>query len=372
MSLISDALKTAQRERGRQRAGEPPQMIDGFFPYVATAPKRDRSRVGLVVAVSLASVALIAVVLWVALPRSGDTPVGSPTTAARPLAEAPLNRDTAARSTADSQVAEAGDPLPGTDSRQSSSIVSVDPRRTTTPDRNVARQAPAPIVTAAPPAASRGESLSRGADVPMVAPPASSRAGSTAAERVDYEAQATVLFNAGDLVGARDRFLLATRNAPTARAWTNYGVTLQRLGDLGGASAAYQSALGIDANYLEAWLYQGRLAVQLGDVAKAIPLFQRALAINPRHAEVNVELARLEWEARNWSESRRFAAEAVRSDPANPYGHWYLAVSADQLRDLETARREYTAYLQTVGSAEREQSRFVGWARQRLAEIRDK
>ena len=187
--------------------------------------------------------------------------------------------------------------------------------------------------------------------------------------RIDYEAQATVLFNAGDLSGAREKFLLATRYAPTARAWTNYGVTLQRLGDNVGAAAAYQSAIGIDANYLEAWLYQGRLAADLGDVAKATPLFHRALAINPRHADVNVELARLAYDARNWTEARRFAEEAARSQPSNARAHWYVAVASDALKDVDATIRAYTAYLQTVVN-ERDQAQFVGWARQRLAELK--
>lgn len=190
--------------------------------------------------------------------------------------------------------------------------------------------------------------------------------------RVDYEAEATALFNAGDLAGARDRFQLATRFAPTARAWTNYGVTLQRLGDFAGAASAYQAAIGVDANYLEAWLYQGRLAADRGDIANAVPLFQRARAINPRSAEVNVELARLEYDSGNFTEAKRFAEEAARSDPANTRANWYIGVASDTLKDAASAIRGFTAYLQYIGAAERDQAQFVGWARQRLAALRGK
>jgi tetratricopeptide (TPR) repeat protein len=189
----------------------------------------------------------------------------------------------------------------------------------------------------------------------------------TATSRIDYEAQATAAFNAGDLLAAREKFMLATRYAPTARAWTNYGVTLQRLGDNAGAAAAYQSAIGIDANYLEAWLYQGRLASDLGDIGRAIPLFHRARAINPRNADVNIELARLQYDAKNWSDARRFAEDAMRGDPTNARGHWYFAVASDQLKDTEDAIRGYSGYLQTVGAADREQAQFVGYARERVA-----
>jgi cytochrome c-type biogenesis protein CcmH/NrfG len=85
-----------------------------------------------------------------------------------------------------------------------------------------------------------------------------------------------------------------------------------------------------------------------------------------------VELARLESEAQNWSETRRFSEDAVRADPSNARAHWYLAIATDQLKDFEVAAREYAAYLQTVGAAERDQARFVGYARQRLTDLKGK
>jgi Flp pilus assembly protein TadD len=234
-------------------------------------------------------------------------------------------------------------------------------RPTASDVRSVTRQ---PVTNASSP-----DRVLVGAPESTPAAPVTAPAPAPVQSRVDYEAQATAAFNAGDLSGARDKFQLATRFAPTARAWTNYGVTLQRLGDNAGASAAYQSAIGIDANYLEAWLYQGRLVAALGDIGRAIPLFQRARSINPRNADVNIELARLEYDARNFTEARRFAEEAARADQSNYRGHWYLAVASDQLKDGETALRAYTAYLRTVGDDEREQAQFVGFARQRVAAL---
>jgi tetratricopeptide (TPR) repeat protein len=274
------------------------------------------------------------------------------------VAQAPIVTDTAAVVAADPTVAsppEVTAPAPENVSRGSTA------RRAPTSGNRAVGPMPAARVQSSP------------VDSAVTAK-AVQRAPSLSADpaRVDYEAQATALFNAGDLVAAREKFQLATRYSPTARAWTNYGVTLQKLGDNGGAAAAYQSAIGIDANYLEAWLYQGRLAVSLNDVARAIPMFQRARAINPRHSDVNVELARLENDAKNWTESRRFAEDAVRGDPSNARAHWYLAISTDQLQDFEVAVREYAAYLQTVGAAERDQAQFVGYARQRLVQLRGK
>lgn len=361
MSLISDALKTAQRERtGRaQSARDPQPLIDGFFPYVSTAPSRRRGKSGLIIALSGLAVVLLAAagwVMWPTLTKSGPASKPAPIVLPPRVATTgtPPSTDTAAVAATEREVV-AADPVdPSTENRQAPA-----PRQSSgAGTRAVTRSAVPAVVSADSVIVRRDQSIPR---APVV------RAEPI---RVDYEAQAALAFNAGDLTSAREKFMLATRSAPTARVWTNYGVTLQRLGDLSGASAAYQSAIGIDPNYLEAWLYQGRLAVQQGDVARAIPLFQRARAINPRHSDVNVELARLESEAKNWSQTRRFAEDAVRADPSNARAQWYLAVSSDELKDVDVAIRAYAAYLQTVGGAEREQAEFVGWARTRLAQLR--
>lgn len=370
MSLISDALKTAQRERsGQAQAAKGQQpLIDGFFPYVSSTPPRSGSRLVPILAISGGAVVLLSVVGWLTLSTftKSSSKTQPPIILPPPsVAQAPVARDSVvarapeAQTTPEVETAAANSAAAGNGTRAADA-----PRRTSAPDSRI------PVRTAEVRSSRTDTTVVPTREVVSTAP--SPVRADPATSRVDYESQATALFNAGDLTGARDRFLLATRFAPTARAWTNYGVTLQKLGDFGGASAAYQSAIGVDANYLEAWLYQGRLAVELGDVAKAIPMFQRARAINPRHADVNVELARLESEAKNWTETRRFAAEAVRADPSNARAHWYLAVATDQLKDFEVAVREYAAYLQTVGAAEREQAQFVGWARQRLVELRGK
>lgn len=368
MSLIDDALKTAQRERAAsaQSAGNPSPLIDGFFPYVASSPKRERSKATPLLILTAVAFVLIGAGGWFVFK------VFNPSTATVPPAQqtagsgrsVPLPEKPGASAPAPRIIAESP---PAVDSTVSSRPVASDQ-----PQPGPNRSRPAREVTVRPPAAAV-ESPSDGRRAEESPVTSTERfARPRAISRPDYEAEAVALFNAGDLPAARDRFQLATRSVPTARIWTNYGVVLQSLGDLPGAASAYQAAIGLDANYLEAWLYQGRLAVQRGDLAKASPLFQRARAINPRNADVNIEMASLEFEAKNWTESRRFAEEAVRVDPANARGHWFVAVSADQLKDAETATREYAAYLQTVGTGAADQARFIGWARQRLAELRGK
>lgn len=382
MSLISDALKQGQRERSKQQSsGASPQpLLEGFFPYVATSPApQGRSRRTLIAVIALSSVLLIGVAGWLTLPairrtlaaRSQKAGTVSPP---RQVVRASLAQPPVTGAPTDSSRAVGQGRTASTDRRTdngptTSPLIS--------PTRQAIEQEPAVIprqktaaIPAGPVAARSDTIIARPGALIEQTPPAVSRGGGRVS--VDYEARATELFNLGDLQGARENFVLATRYAPTARAWTNYGVTLQKLGDLASASAAYQTAIGIDGNYLEAWLYQGRVAKIMGEPQRSIPLFQRARSINPRHSEVNTELAELEANARNWTEARRFAGEAVRADPANSRAHWFLATSADQLSDSEMAIREYTAYLQTIGSAEKENLASVGYARTRLQQLRGK
>lgn len=353
MSLISDAIKTAQKERADRAQAEKSQqqVVDGFFPYVATSPAKRSRRVPTLVVGGLAVVlmAIVAWKMWQEDPKPSRPPIILPppvTVSQRP----PV---------VDSTKVAATEPQPAViaapDTARRSGVV---------PPPSANRDAS--------PLRPRGQSAVTTAE-------AAHRSDSTPAQtirvispvRIDYEAQAIALFNADDLPGAKGKFELAVRSAPNARAWTNYGVTLQRLGDTDGAAAAYRAAVGMDANYLEAWLYQGRLAADRRDVAKAVPLFERARAINPKNAEVNVELARLEYDAKNYGEARRFAEDALRSDGTNSRAYWYLGVASDPLKDAEGSYRGYSGYLKFVGDA-RNQDEFVGWARTRLAQLQSK
>jgi Flp pilus assembly protein TadD len=361
VSLINDALKAAQRERSGRQSGTTSQQLEGFFPYAAGATTRVRSSRRPVIVVGGAAVVLLAITAWLMWPQgtkppaSGRPPIILP--APVTVSQTPPVVDSAAVATA----------------RPDAGVVTADRSPAATPDQ---QRSPGRSQQSASSSETR-ESATSGAAAATIPDPAPRRdsAGEqpmrAIVPKIDYEAQATVLFNAGELAAARDKFELATRFAPNARAWTNFGVTLQRLADYSGAMAAYRSAIGIDANYLEAWLYQGRLAAEQGDTARAIPLFQRARAINPRHAEVNVELARLEYGMGNWTEAKRFAEEAIRGDVTNTRAYWYLAVASDPLKDNDASIRGYSGYLQYVGDAP-DQATFIGWARTRLAELRGK
>lgn len=354
MSLINDALRAADRERASKSSTTkgPAPIVEGFLPYASSVPApRQRSRTPLVIASSLAIVVL-ASIGWMMYSGSSEAPKVAPIILPPPvtMAQNPPATESPAPDSTVSTLSPTDQPSATAPERAAPSAIREQGQR---PARDVAQP------SAQQPQTGRERVVDLTAQLPVT-------------PRIDYEAQATTLFNAGDFAGAKEKFIAATRQAPTARTWTNYGVTLQRLGDLNGAVAAYQSAIGMDSNYLEAWLYQARVALELGDATRATPLLQRARSIDPRNSEVNVELARLEYGAANYGEARRFAEEALRTDAANVRANWYVAVSSDQLKDTDAAVRGYSAYLQYAGDARTDQSQFIGWARERLAVLRSK
>ena len=190
--------------------------------------------------------------------------------------------------------------------------------------------------------------------------------------RRNFETEAIAAYNAGDYPTARARFDTAVRVAPTASVWTNYGVTLEKLGDPQGAARAYRSAMGIDPNYFNAWLYLARVYNLLGDVTQAVPLFNRALAIEPNNSDVNADLAELEFKAGAFTDAKRYADVAARSNPSNARAQYYLALSADTLKDAAVARRAFENYLQAMAGQEKENAPSVGYARIRLEALKGK
>src|SRR3954465_9477357 len=101
MSLISDALKTAQRgRRGRTQSPNSSQpLVEGFFPYVASDKSGTRSRRGPIILVSAGALVLLSIVGWLmwskpdrVTPTRGAIVLPPPVS----VAQSPIVTDTAA------------------------------------------------------------------------------------------------------------------------------------------------------------------------------------------------------------------------------------------------------------------------------------
>ncbi|HEY6220744.1 MAG TPA: tetratricopeptide repeat protein [Gemmatimonadaceae bacterium] len=371
MSLINDALKTAQRERSGQvqsgSGGQP--LLDGFFPYTSTGSPKGQANRARVALIAGAGLVVFGVGLWFAVPmvRAALRSAPKQTQGIGPSPQQSGPAPTVTPVAPPEQVAAAAAETTSVDSTQART-----PAENPTVDRQVQHKSRGrPTVTAADPGAVRREAIAQPSE-PLSGPPDRGGSVSVEAGRPNLEAEAVAAFNTGDYQTARVRFEAALRAIPTASGWTNYGVTLEKLGDQRGAAAAYQKAMGVDPSYLNAWLYLARIYSAGGDVQRAVPLFNRALEIEPTNSDVNADLAELEFKMGAFPEARRYAGVAARSNPSNPRAHYYLALSADTLKDRDLARRGYEDFLRTIAGQERENSASVGYARVRLQELKGK
>ncbi|MDE3065993.1 MAG: tetratricopeptide repeat protein [Verrucomicrobiota bacterium] len=189
------------------------------------------------------------------------------------------------------------------------------------------------------------------------------------------------LLDRGKAAAAVDVFKIATSLLATnAQAWNYLGVAEQRAGRPADAALAYQRALTLDRDLVEAhynlgclWLEQNNPGaardeftaytlrrpndakgwVKLGlaqlrrhDLAEAEKKFSTALLLNPNHAEAlnGLGLARLERGLPQ--EAVQYFATAVRAHPDYAPALLNLAVVEDEfLRNRALASREYLAYL---------------------------
>jgi len=365
MSLISDALKTAQRERSGQSplgsGGQP--LLEGFFPYVSTSTPAGRSALTRIALISISGLVILGAAGWFAVPtirramsaRSARASSVAPRPLPGPTAPAAVTK-TAPPVVAEPAVVIVREPDPAPPAGG----------QTRTPASGEAKA----VVTVADVGTAHRDTAIAQPSVALPSAPERRGLGSPSAARPNLESDAVAAFNAGDFVTARARFAVAVRAAPTASGWTNYGVTLEKAGDPRAATRAYRSAIGIDPTYFNAWLYLARVYNLLGDVTQAVPLFNRALALEPKNSDVNADLAELEFKAGAFSDARRYADVAARSNPANARAHYYLALSADTLKDRDLARRAFEDYLRTIAGQEMDNLPAIGYARIRLQALK--
>lgn len=189
------------------------------------------------------------------------------------------------------------------------------------------------------------------------------------------------LLDSGDYTGAMAEFRTATTLLPAnATAWNYLGVACQKAQQPENAAAAYQRALGLNRDLVEAhwnlgmlwleqgkndqalsefttytlrrnnspegWLKLGAVQLRMGEIVAAERSFGAVLTLDPNNAEAinGLGLARLE---RNRPrEAIQFFAAANKANPAAGPALLNLAVTEQQyLHDDRTALQYYQAYL---------------------------
>jgi tetratricopeptide (TPR) repeat protein len=128
------------------------------------------------------------------------------------------------------------------------------------------------------------------------------------------------------------------------------------------AIEAYDHALSIDPQKVDALLNCGTLCYEEGNLKKAAEYFMRALQVDPGNALAHFNLGSVLEEVGRLEAARLHLRNAVRLDPSYPDAHYNLAFVWEKLGARNEAQRHWQAFV-TLDPA----SPWCGYARQRLA-----
>lgn len=127
---------------------------------------------------------------------------------------------------------------------------------------------------------------------------------------------------------------------------------MQQHGDLQGARAAYEAALKLAPQRVDALSNLGLVYGQLGNYEQAIRSFEKALRIAPKQPVVRFNLALTFLQAERYEDARRGMADIVASEPGNAAARQFLGLAllklnrtSEGIAELEQARKAGVADL---------------------------
>jgi tetratricopeptide (TPR) repeat protein len=161
----------------------------------------------------------------------------------------------------------------------------------------------------------------------------------------------------------RERVRVIAKPGPSADEWLASALEYEAHGETRAeAIDAYDHALCIDPQKLDALLNCGTLFYEEGNLRKAAEYFERALEVDPENAMAHFNLGSVLEEVGRLEAARLHLRHAVRLDPSYPDAHYNLAFVCEKLGAQNEARRHWEAYIKLDPA-----SPWCGYARQRLA-----
>ncbi len=382
MSLIADALKTAQRE-GRKGAGPTPAEVratEGFFAYRERPAPRKSSYVMYALGGGVALLLAAAVSYFaqgikperLSVPRSELPPV-PPVSEGNAVARTipiPADDTLGARSAMMQFDAKAGEPPAGEFSLERPLTAMTPPPAFDESFRHppmASSVLPAPVLDSVAVALVSGPA-SAGTGVAALTPdstPAAPRArvrrpgtlritvegGSPSRVVSTVAQQALDAQRRGDATRARDLYTRAiAQGGGSAELYNNLGVLDRGAGDLAAAAERFRNAIAVDRSYAPAWSNLGIVMDALGKRPEAIAAFQQAQKIDPTNMATKLNLA-LQYRAISAaSEARRLVDEVVRGAPEFAEGHYALGQLYEDAGDRGNAIVQYNLFLKTAGT----------------------
>jgi len=346
VSLITDALKTAQRQRSDSLPNGPEiPVLGGFFPDSGhrrepTGRWRGAAAGGAIGLLLL--VGAIGVREWRGMHQPGAT--------LAPRAALPIRPQTiAAPKPRESQTVVA---LARTDSTPAARQQGEQTPRTVAPPQRVAVTHPDPV---APPAPRQAPLIAQPAPAPARAASASPSGVRVSVQGGAQDTSDQLLEQArsaqrqGNDAAAEDvyRRAVASHQA-NAEIYNNYAALLADRGDTTRAISTYKLALALDPTYVDAWANLGTLFDASGDHRQATGVFQKVLALDSTNVAAREGLAEQYQALGDLSAARKLLEQVTRQAPDHARAHYALALLLDGQHDTTGATREYSLFLQTA------------------------
>ena len=352
MSLISDALKTAERQQ-RSRGSAPAEhpFFDGYFPHAGS----NRPALARKILLAAGAVVLTGAVTSVSVMRLRAEPatIGqvAPRTvtpaAARPLARVAPREVTPPPDSASSSDVALPASRPAT--RAQSAPLAGDRHRLNRAPAGAAT-APLPVVadSAAAPVSTATQSL-------PAAPVAAIQITVDAAAPRPVDAimsQALAAQRHGDYAAAKDLYDHAIKVGPVSTAlYNNYGALLHDMGNSRDAVAMLRLALSLDQTFASAWVNLGNAEDALGDRSAAVSAYNQALKLDPSNRDSKVGLAWQYIAIGSFLDARRLLTDVLRASPDFAPAHYALGQALEGDKDLTGAVREFSRFLELGGAS---------------------
>jgi tetratricopeptide (TPR) repeat protein len=160
-----------------------------------------------------------------------------------------------------------------------------------------------------------------------------------------------------------ERVRVITKRAPNADEWLATALEYDAEGETKSAAMeAYERALCIDPQRLDALLNCGTLCYEEGNLKKAAEYFGRALQAEPDNPLAHFNLGSVLEEVGRLEAARLHLRDAVRLEPDYSDAHYNLAYVCEKLGAHQEARGHWQAYVRLDPA-----SPWSKYARERLA-----
>ena len=153
----------------------------------------------------------------------------------------------------------------------------------------------------------------------------------------------------------------------SAEIWNNLGLVALARGRDNEAFKAFDKAVSLDDNFIDARLNKAAVLLDCGDYARALPELESAARVRPDDPDVLVALGVARRGMGKTEEARRAYEGALAVAPEFPAAHFNLGILyMDFLPDKKKAREHLQVYRKVAPSADNRQKE----AEMRLKELR--